>query len=125
VADYVVVALPHTAETSGLIDAAALARMPRGAHLIHLSRGGIVDERALVAALESGHLRGAALDVFTTEPLPPDSPLWSAPNLLVTPHTAGYGERYLERCIEVLIDNVTRLEQSLPRQRLADRALGY
>src|SRR6266478_2337133 len=88
-ADYVVVAAPETLETKRLIGAAQIARMKRGARLLNVARGSLLDESALVRALESGALGGAALDVAETEPLPPESPLWKAPNLLITPHTSA------------------------------------
>jgi glyoxylate/hydroxypyruvate reductase len=87
--DIVVNALPLTPQTEGLLDAAALAAMPRGGYLVNIARGGHVVEADLVAALQSGHLAGAALDVQQNEPLPADDPLWSAPGVLVTPHIAG------------------------------------
>jgi phosphoglycerate dehydrogenase-like enzyme len=124
-ADYLVVTPPLTPETRGCLDARALALLPRGGRVVCISRGGIVDEDALVAALDRGDLAGAALDVFEREPLPPDSPLWSAPGLLVTPHVAGLGERYVERCVELLLDNVRRLERDEPRTGLVDRRAGY
>jgi phosphoglycerate dehydrogenase-like enzyme len=124
-ADYVVVALPKTPETTGLLDARAIAAMKGGARVVHLSRGGIVDEAALRAALESGALAGAAIDVFVGEPLSENSPWWSVPSTVVSPHVAGLGERYLERCIELLLDNVARLERGDSLAHLVDRARGY
>ncbi|PZS29836.1 MAG: hydroxyacid dehydrogenase, partial [Pseudonocardiales bacterium] len=89
VAQCVVLTLPLTDQTRGMIDAAAISRMHTGAVLVDVGRGGVVDEPALVQALAQGRLAGAALDVFATEPLPPDSPLWELPNVLISPHTAG------------------------------------
>jgi phosphoglycerate dehydrogenase-like enzyme len=88
-ADIVSLHLPGTAETTNLIDAAALARMKRGSILINTARGNLVDEDALVEALRSGHLAAAGLDVFKREPLPPDSPLLTFDNVLVSPHMGG------------------------------------
>ena len=88
-ADVLIMVLPATADTRGALTAARLAGLPRGALLVNVGRGSTVDEDALLAALASGQLGGAALDVFATEPLPPDSPLWDAPHLLITPHCAG------------------------------------
>lgn len=119
------IAVPLTPETIGLVDARVLAALPRGALLVALSRGTIVDETALLHALRSGHLGGAALDVFATEPLPEDHPLWDAPNTIVTPHLAGVGLGYVERAVEALIENVSRLERGLPLNGLVERALGY
>jgi phosphoglycerate dehydrogenase-like enzyme len=124
-AHVLVVAAPLTPATIGLIDAEMLARLPAGSYLVDVARGGIVVEGAILDALRAGHLAGAALDVFATEPLPPDHPLWSTPNAIVTPHIAGWGERYLERCVDVLAANVDRLDAGAPRIHLVDRAAGY
>ena len=88
-ADWLIVACPLTAETRGMIDADLLARLPRGARIINIARGEIVDEAALVAALARGHLAGAYLDVFRKEPLPPASPLWDMPNVIISPHNSA------------------------------------
>ena len=103
-ADYVVVAAPETLETKRLIGAAQIARMKRGARLLNVARGSLLDEVALVRALESGALGGAALDVAETEPLPPESPLWKAPNLLITPHTSAVSDRLWSRETSLLMD---------------------
>ncbi len=124
-AEYLVVTVPLTPATAGLLSAEMLACLPDGAFLINIARGGIVDEAALIDELKSGRLGGAALDVFEQEPLPEDSPLWNTPNLIVTPHVAGYGQSYVERCVDVLVENVRRLETGEPRLHLVDRALGY
>lgn len=88
-AEILVIMLPLTAETDGLISAERLRRMPRGAKLVNVARGAIVEEPALIACLADGHLGGATLDVFQTEPLPPDSPLWRSDKVLITPHLAS------------------------------------
>lgn len=124
-ARYLVVTAPLTPGTANLIDAAALARLPAGAFVIGVGRGGVIDEAALDAALRSGRLGGAALDVFVDEPLPPEHPLWTAPGMIATSHVAGYGERYVERCVQVLLENVAALEAGAPRRGLVDRAAGY
>ena len=103
-ADYVVISAPETAETKRLIGAAQIARMKRGARLLNVARGSLLDEAALVRALESGALGGAALDVAETEPLPPESPLWKAPNLLITPHTSAVSDRLWSRETSLLMD---------------------
>ena len=108
VAHRVVLALPLTDETRGLIDAAAFGRMHSGAVLVDIGRGGVVDEAALVRALEGGQLAGAALDVFATEPLPADSPLWWLPNVLLSPHTAGRSTRENEWLVALLSENLRR-----------------
>ena len=122
--DAVVVCTPRTAETRGSIGAEALNQLHDGAILINVARGGIVHEGPLLDRLRAGTLR-AALDVFEDEPLDETSPFWDAPNTIVTPHVAGYGEGYLERSVELLLDNVARLERGEPREGLVDRALGY
>lgn len=111
--DYCVVALPLTARTRGMLDIRALSCLRPHAVLIVISRGGIVDERALSAALRVGRLRGAALDVFEQEPLPPDSALWDTPNLIISPHVAGYMPGYIERAMGIFLDNLSRYEGGL------------
>jgi phosphoglycerate dehydrogenase-like enzyme len=96
-AGVVVLCLPLTPGTGGLLDRARLARLRPGAHLVNVGRGGVVDETALAEALASGRIGGAGLDVFATEPLPADSPLWAAPNAILTPHVAGLGGRGEDR----------------------------
>jgi phosphoglycerate dehydrogenase-like enzyme len=107
-ADYVLICAPETAETKHLIGAAEIARMKRGARLINVGRGSLLDEAALVPALESGALGGAALDVAQTEPLSAGSPLWKAPNLFITPHTSGVSDRLWDRQAAILIDLLER-----------------
>ena len=124
-ADFLVIVLPLTPETRGLLDAEAIAGMKRGAHLVNVARGGIVDEAALAAALHDGHLGGAALDVFDEEPLPPESPLWQAPNLIITPHLAGVSRDYMQRLGELFFDNILRLERDAPLRNEIDRTRGY
>ena len=108
VAHGVVLTLPLTEETRGMIDAAAIARMHSGAVLVNIGRGGVVEEAALVHALEAGLLAGAALDVFATEPLPADSALWRLPNVLLSPHTAGLSVRENERIVALFEKNLRR-----------------
>ncbi|HEX6998373.1 MAG TPA: NAD(P)-dependent oxidoreductase [Gammaproteobacteria bacterium] len=109
-ADALVVALPLSADTAGLIDAAALGRMKEGAYLVNVSRGQIVVTDALVAALESGRLAGAGLDVVDPEPLPPGHPLWSLPNVIITPHVAwaGGGAAARRSIEDLVVENVRR-----------------
>lgn len=124
-ADAVVVITPLTDETRGLIGEAEFAALNPGALFVDLSRGGVTDTDALVAALESGQLRGAAVDVFEEEPLPSESPLWSVPNLLVTPHVAGNSLDY-QRLIAVQFKaNLEALERGETPPLLVDRDLGY
>lgn len=123
--DYLLLAAPETAETRGLIDARALERMRRGAVLINVSRGGLVDEEALVRALRAGALRGAGLDVFATEPLPTGHPLWRMPGVLITPHVAGYSERFWERESELILDNLGRYLRGRELRNVVDLDAGY
>lgn len=104
----VVVTLPLTEETGGLIDAAAIARLPAGAVVVNVGRGGVIDEPALIQALQEGRLAGAALDVFAAEPLPRESPLWRLPNVLISPHTAALSVRENERIIALFSENLRR-----------------
>lgn len=107
--DVVSLHLPETPETVGLLDAAALARMKPGSVLVNTARGRLVDEPALVRALQSGRLRAAGLDVFAVEPLPADSPLLRLDNVVLTPHVAWTTEETIERSLEVALDNCRRL----------------
>lgn len=112
--DWLVIACPLTAETRGLVDADLLAALPRGARLINIARGEIVVEAALIEALRRGHLAGAYLDVFETEPLPPESPLWDLPNVLVTPHNSGAAAGNDERVLGIFLDNLARWHRGAP-----------
>lgn len=107
-ADWLVIASPLTAETRGLINAARLARLPRGARFINIGRGEIIDEPALIEALRSGHIAGAYLDVFEKEPLPEDSPLWTLPNVIVSPHNSAASSGNDERIFRLFLDNLGR-----------------
>ena len=108
-ADVVVLTCPLTPETEGLIDAQALAAMKPTAHLINVSRGRVVDETALITALQEKRIGAAGLDVTHEEPLHAASPLWAMPNVLITPHTAGETQRYEDAVIDILLDNLDRL----------------
>jgi D-2-hydroxyacid dehydrogenase (NADP+) len=124
-ADYVVVAAPETRETAQLMNAARIGKMKRGARLINVGRGSLLDEAALVQALESGALRGAALDVTGTEPLPPGSPLWKAPNLFITPHTSAISDRLWTRQAEILVQLLERWFDGRELFNLVDLSRGY
>lgn len=124
-ADYVVLAAPETPETQQLMDGARIAKMKRGARLINAARGSLVDETALVRALEQGQLAGAVLDVTGTEPLPPDSPLWKAPNLLITPHTSAISERLWVRQTALLMQLLERWFDGRELFNQVDFAKGY
>lgn len=123
--EYVVVILPLTPETEGSLDATALGKLKSDAVLINMARGGIVDEPALVELLRGERLRGAVLDVFAEEPLPESSPLWNVPNLIVTPHVAGFTRDYLPRSFEIFAENVRRFERGDPLVNEIDRTRGY
>ena len=113
-AHWLVLACPLTPETRGLVDAEVLARLPQGARIINIARGEVVDEPALVAALRSGHVAGAYLDVFEQEPLPADSPLWDMPNIIVTPHNAAAAAGNDQRIFEIFVQNLTRWSRGEP-----------
>ncbi|NUP94572.1 MAG: D-2-hydroxyacid dehydrogenase [Planctomycetaceae bacterium] len=123
--DVVVLCVPLTAETENLIDAHALAAMKPGAMLVNIARGKVVDTQALLAALESGHLGGACLDVTEPEPLPKDHPLWAHPRVLITPHIAADGDLSGERAFELLSENLRRFGAGEPLLNVVDKKLGY
>ena len=108
--DVLVIAAPLTPETTELIGAPQLARMKRGAVLINVGRARIIDHKALAASLGSGHLGGASLDVYHREPLPPDDPLWTLPNVILTPHTSGYRQGHWNEVIDLFSDNLIQTE---------------
>ena len=118
-AQWLLLACPLTPQTQGLIDAQALALLPPGAQLINVARGEVVVESALVAALQSGHLGGAFLDVFEHEPLPGHSALWSLPNVMVTPHSAGPSAGNAARTAAIFLDNLQRWVQGQPLRNRA------
>ncbi len=121
-ADFVILTIPHTPQTEGLFNAARFKLMKRGAFFINIGRGMTTKLDALNDALRSGHLGGAGLDVYEVEPLPRDHPLWTAPNVLLTPHTAGYGPYLEERRYEVILDNARRFAKGQPLRNLVDKA---
>ncbi|MDX1674361.1 MAG: D-2-hydroxyacid dehydrogenase [Longimicrobiales bacterium] len=122
---YVVLTVPETEETTGLMDAATLARMRTDAVLVNVSRGGLVDDDALLEALEGRRLRGAALDTFSVEPLPEGHPLWTAPRTLITPHTSAYTHRFWDREAALLLDNLRRYRTGEPLRNVVDKVAGY
>jgi glyoxylate/hydroxypyruvate reductase len=124
-ADAVVVACPMTEETRGLVGQAELAALPSTAVLVNVGRGGVVDEPALIQALQEGRLRGAALDVFTVEPLPADSPLWDLDNVLVSPHSASTLPQENERIVDIFVDNLRRFLDGKPLRNLYEPDRGY
>jgi phosphoglycerate dehydrogenase-like enzyme len=124
-ADWVVVAAADTPETRGMIGATELAAMQPSAVLVNVARGSLVDEAALVSALRDGRIAGAALDVFATEPLPAESPLWDLPNVLVTPHVATNVPEYLARAVSAFAANVRRFLDGMPLEHQLRRERGY
>lgn len=123
--DAVVVTLPLTEETRNMFDADAIAAIKPGAVLVNVGRGGVVDERALIDALAGGHLGGAALDVFATEPLDPDSPLWDLPNVILSPHTAALALAQNARIVSLFSDNLRRYLSGEPLRNRVDPAHLY
>jgi D-3-phosphoglycerate dehydrogenase len=124
-ADVLFLCAPLTEHTRGMIDAAALARMKPGAILVNVARGPLVDEAALAAVLESGHLDSAALDVTPEEPPAASSPLWTAPHLIITPHVAGQSGRRIDAMTDFFCDNVRRYIRGEPLRNLVDKRLGF
>jgi phosphoglycerate dehydrogenase-like enzyme len=123
--DVVVITAALTPQTRYLIGQSEIASMKKGAILINVARGALVDERALVEALKSGHLAGAGLDVFEEEPLPPDSPLWHMPNVVITPHIGGLSERTRQRVFERFLENLRRFLAGEPLVGIVDKDAGY
>jgi phosphoglycerate dehydrogenase-like enzyme len=123
--DYLVVVVPLTELTRGMIGAAQLDLLPRGAFVVNIARGGIVDEGALLERLRDGRIEGAALDVFDDEPLASDSPWWSEPRALVTPHVAGLAPQYQSQTLDLVVENLTRLAEGRPLLNEVDRVTGY
>ena len=123
--DFAVIAAPHTPETEGLFDARTLSSLRPSSYLINIGRGAIVVLDDLVAALRAGSLAGAALDVFEVEPLPPGHPLWSFPNVILTPHTAGYSPVVAERHRALLVENVGRFVRNKPLLNVVDKTLWF
>jgi len=123
--DVVVLAAPDTPGTRRLIGAPELDAIKRGALLINIARGKLVDDEALIAALRDGRLGGAALDVFTTEPLPADSPYWDLRNVIVTPHTSGAMQDYWTPLVALFSDNLRRFERGESLRNVVDKVAGY
>jgi len=123
--DWLVLAAPLTRETGGMMDARRLGLMKKGAILINLGRGRLVDETALIAALEAGRIAGAGLDVFEKEPLDTASPLWAMPNVIVTPHVSGLGPHYWERAMDIFRGNLAAYREGRPLVNVVDKRAGY
>lgn len=124
-ADYVCIHVPNTADTRHLVDAAFLSRMKPGARLVNTARGAQVDEAALIGALRSGHLAGAYLDVFETEPLPEGSPLWDFPEVVITPHHADAAQGWQRGSVAFFKENLTRYREGRPLANLCNPQAGY
>ena len=113
-ADWLALACPLTEETRGVVSAAAIAAMPRGARILNVARGEVVDQEAMIAALREGRLGGAYLDVTTPEPLPPDSPLWDLPNVIISPHNSAVAEGNERRQVDMFLANLRRWGRGEP-----------
>jgi phosphoglycerate dehydrogenase-like enzyme len=124
-ADAMVVSLPLTDQTAGLIDRATIDHLPASCIFVNVGRGGVVDEPALIDALRERRIAGAVLDVFATEPLPEDSPLWTLPNVLVTPHAAALSARENERIVQLFVDNLRRYLDGRPLRNVVEPGVFY
>ncbi|HEV3397747.1 MAG TPA: D-2-hydroxyacid dehydrogenase, partial [Actinomycetes bacterium] len=124
-ADAMVVSLPLTEQTAGLVDRATIERLPASCIFVNVGRGGVVDEPALIDALRDRRIAGAVLDVFGTEPLPEDSPLWTLDNVLVTPHAAALSARENERIVELFVDNLRRYLDGRPLRKVIEPGVYY
>ncbi len=123
--DFLVLCCPHTPETHNLINAERLAALKAGAVLINVSRGSVVDEQALIHSLRARHLSGAALDVFVQEPLPPESPLWDMPNVIISPHSASTASTENEKIVDLFCDNLRRYLSGQQLRNVLDKDLLY
>jgi phosphoglycerate dehydrogenase-like enzyme len=123
--DVLMSAAPLTPETKGMFNAAVFNKMKPGAYFINVSRGGLVDQEALVKALKEKKIQGAGLDVTTPEPLPADDPLWTCPNLVITPHNSTVAPVRQERAVSLVAENVRRYSNNLPLMNIVDKIKGY
>ena len=123
--DVLMSAAPLTPITKGMFNEKVFSKMKPGAYFINVSRGGLVDQDALVKALKEKRIRGAGLDVTTPEPLPSDHPLWTCPNLVITPHNSGHAPIRQQRLIQLIAENVRRYNEGLPLMNVVDKAKGY
>lgn len=124
---HLIMAMPGTAETAGILSRERIARMPQGACIVNVGRGSAVDQEALIEALNNGKLGGAALDVMMPEPLPADHPLWTAKNVIITPHVSGNMslEYTCDAAVELFCEDLRRYAAGLPMENIVDRKLGY
>jgi D-2-hydroxyacid dehydrogenase (NADP+) len=123
--DIIVLSMPHTPDTKHIIGRRELDRVKRGALLVNIARGKLIDDDAVVDALRDGRLGGAALDVFTREPLDPSSPYWDLPNVIVTPHTSGAMQDYWTPLVGLFAENLRRLDRGEPLLNVVDKVAGY
>jgi len=123
--DVLVIAAPRTPQSDGAVGRAVLTRLPAGGIVINVSRGALLDEQALLERLDAGALRGAALDVFATEPLPPEHPLWTHPRVLVSPHVSPVTDRFWEREAGLILENIRRYLAGATLVNLVDPDAGY
>ena len=123
--DFVVLAVPLTQETRGMIGEAELRAMKPAAYLVNIARGEVCDEAALIHALQDKWIAGAGLDVFTQEPLPEASPLWTLPNVILTPHISGFTPHYEQRGVDIFCENLRRYIAGQPLLNLVDKSAGY
>ncbi|MDX2270337.1 MAG: D-2-hydroxyacid dehydrogenase [Cyanobacteriota bacterium] len=123
--DFLIIATPLTPETTGMVNAAVLQAMRPTAYLINIARGGIVDQTDLVTALQSGWIAGATLDALWTEPLPAESPLWTLPNLFITPHCSGFSPAVARRSLDLFLDNLNRYLSGIHLRNQVDIQAGY
>lgn len=123
--DVLVITAPETAATRAMVDDAVLSLLPAGAYVINLARGALLDEAALLSHLDSGHLAGCVLDVFSVEPLDSEHPFWRHPKVLVTPHVSAVSDRFWPRQTELLVENIRRYRQGRRLLNLVDPEAGY
>ncbi|MGE5560502.1 MAG: D-2-hydroxyacid dehydrogenase [Chloroflexota bacterium] len=123
--DYVVVAVPSTPDTVGLIGRSQINKMKPSAHLINVARGNVIDQEALITALQDGRIAGAGLDVFEPEPLPADSPLWSLPNVILTPHCSARSPYINQRTVAMFAENLRRFAAGEELLNVVDKQRGY
>jgi phosphoglycerate dehydrogenase-like enzyme len=123
--DLLILSVPLTGATTALLGKPQLAALPKGAWVANIARGGLIDQQALIASLKSGHLGGAYLDVTDPEPLPPESALWSLPNVIITPHTSWATDHLLERAAEIFVANFERYMRRQELRNVVDLDAGY
>ena len=123
--DLLILSVPLTSATSALVGKKQIAALPKGAWIANIARGGLIDQAALIAALKSGHLGGAYLDVTDVEPLPPESELWSVPSVILTPHASWATEHQMERAAKIFVDNFNRYRRGEQMRNVIDYDAGY